>query len=170
MLKCPEDSELPEAEKAGRLSTGEAAQAPNVKPVCQCSPIIISQSVDVPEHTDDGCGNGRLVVPKEAAEDEVGSPLTISQLRRRLLYLPPQEVSQVPDPQRRKPSVIYGARIINAQDVQSLRTRYGLARGNPTPKTNAQNSTPIHGKHPHLTGAKMEGLGVMKELLQPASH
>jgi hypothetical protein len=77
MLKCPEDSELPEAEKTDRLSTGEATQAPDVKPVCQCSPIVISQSVDVSEHADDRCGNGRLVVAEEAAEDEVGNPLTI---------------------------------------------------------------------------------------------
>jgi hypothetical protein len=89
MLKCPKDSELPEAEKIDRLSTGEAAQAPDVKPVCQCSPVIISQSVDVSEHADDRCGYGRLVVAEEAVEDEIGDPLTISQLCRSLLYLLP---------------------------------------------------------------------------------
>jgi hypothetical protein len=94
--------ELPEAEEADRLSTGEAAQAPDVKPVCQRSPVIISQSVDVPEHADDRCGYGRLVVAEEATEDEVGNPLTIPQLRRGLLYLPPQEVPQITDLQGRK--------------------------------------------------------------------
>ena len=78
MLKCPEESELPEAEETDSLSTGEAAQAPDVKPVCQCPPIIIPQSVDVSKHADDRCGNGRLVVPKEATEDEVCCPLAIS--------------------------------------------------------------------------------------------
>jgi hypothetical protein len=65
MLECPEDSELPKAEKADRLSTGEAAQAPNIKSVCQCSPVIVSQSVDVSEYADDRCGYGRLVVAKQ---------------------------------------------------------------------------------------------------------
>ena len=113
MLKCPEDSELPEAEKVDRLSTREAAQAPDIKP-CQCSPIIISQSVDVPEHADDRCGNGKLVVPKEATEDEVGNPLMIPQLRRGLLYLPPQEVPQITDVQGRKLLTHNGGRVINA--------------------------------------------------------
>ncbi len=137
MLECPEDSELPEAEKADRLSTGEAAQAPDVKPVCQCSPVVISQSVDVPEHADDRCGNGRLVIPKAATEDEVGSPLTIPQLRRGLLYLPPQQVPQITDLQGRKLLTHDSGRVTNAQNLQGLKIRYRLARGNPTPKANA---------------------------------
>jgi hypothetical protein len=52
MLERPENGELPEAEKADRLSTGEAAQTPDVKPICQCSPIIIPQSVDIPKHAE----------------------------------------------------------------------------------------------------------------------
>ena len=63
MLKGPVESELPEAEEAGSLSTGEAAQAPDVKPVCQRPPILIPQSVNVSEHADNGCGNERLVIP-----------------------------------------------------------------------------------------------------------
>jgi hypothetical protein len=78
MLKGPEDGKLPEAEKADRLPTRIATQAPDVKTICQCSPVVLPQSDDVSEHADNGRGNGRLVVPKEAAEDEVCCPLVIS--------------------------------------------------------------------------------------------
>jgi hypothetical protein len=78
MLERPEDGKLPEAEEADRLSMGEATQTPDVKPICQHSPIIIPQSVDIPEHDDDGCGYNGLVIAKEAAEDEVSNPLMIS--------------------------------------------------------------------------------------------
>ena len=115
MLECPEDGELPEVEETVRLPTREAAQTPDVKPISQCSPIIIPQSVDIPEHADDGCGYSGLVIAKKATEDEVSSPLTISQLSRRLVHLPSQKVPQIPD----------------------LRTRYGLTRGNPTLKADA---------------------------------
>ncbi len=114
MLERPKYGELPEAEEADRLSAGEVAQTPDVKPVCQRPPIIISQSVDIPEHADDRCGYGRLVVAEEAAEDEVGNPLTIPQLRRELLYLPPQEVPQITDLQGRKILTHNGGRVINA--------------------------------------------------------
>ena len=170
MLECPEDGELPEAEEADRLSMGEAAQTPDVKPICQCSPIIIPQSVDIPEHADDGCGYSGLFIAKEAAKDEVSNPLTISQLRRRLVHLPPQEVPQILDLQGRKPSAIYGVKVIDTQDVQSLRTRYGLTRGNPTPKANTQDGAPIHEKHPHLTGAKMESPRMVEEPFHPTPH
>ena len=116
---------------------GETAQAPNIKTVCQCSPIIVSQSIDISEHADDRCGYGRLVVAKEATEDEIGDPLTVSQLCKRLLYLPPQNISQISDPQRRKPLTLNGGRIIDAQNLQGLEISYRLARGNPTPKANA---------------------------------
>ena len=137
MLECPEDNELPETVKADRLSTGEATQAPDVKPVGQCSSVIISQGVNVLEHADDRCGYGRPVVAKEEPEDEIGDPLTISQLCRRLLYLPPQSISQISDPQRRKLLTLNGSRIIDAQNLQGLEISYRLARGNPTPKANA---------------------------------
>ena len=170
MLKCPEDSELPEAEEADRLSTGEAAQTPDVEPICQRSPIIIPQSVDIPKHADDGCEYGGLVVAMKAAEDEVGNPLTIPQLRRKLVNLPPQEVPQIPELQGRKLLTHNGGRVINAKNLQGLKIRYRLTRRNPTPKANAQDGTPINRKHPHLTGAKMENPRMMEEPLHPAPH
>ena len=78
MLKGTENGKLPEAEKADRLPTRKAAQAPDVKSICQCSPVVLPQGIDVSEHADDGRGNGRLVVPEEAAEDEICCPLVIS--------------------------------------------------------------------------------------------
>ena len=78
MLKGLEDGKLPEAEKADRLPTRIAAQAPDVKSICQGSQVVLPQSVDISKHADDGCGNGRLVVPEEAAEDEICCPLVIS--------------------------------------------------------------------------------------------
>ena len=137
MLEYPEDSELLEAEEADRLSTGEVAQTPDVKPICQRSPVIIPQRVDIPEHADDGCGYSGLVIAKKAAEDEVSSPLTVSQLSRRLVHLPPQEVPQITDLQGRKLLTLNGVRVITAQNIRSLKIGYRLARGNPTPKANA---------------------------------
>jgi hypothetical protein len=170
MLKCPEESELLEAEETGDLSTGEATQAPDVKPIRQCSPIIIPQSINISEHADNGCGNGRLVIPKEAAEDEVGSPLAISQLRRRLLYLPHQEIPQITDLQIEKLLTHNDGWISNAQNLQGLEIGHRIARRNPTPKANAQNGTPVDKEHPHLAGAKMDSPRVMEEPLHPAPH
>jgi hypothetical protein len=42
--------------------------------------------------------------------------------------------------------------------------------GGALPKTNAQDGTPVYGKHRHLTGAKVEGPGVMKEPLHKTPH
>ena len=57
MLECPENGELPEAMEADRLSTREAAQAPNIKTISQCSLVIVPQSIDVTEHANDRCGS-----------------------------------------------------------------------------------------------------------------
>jgi hypothetical protein len=114
MLECPKECELPEAEETGGLSTGEAAQAPDVKSIRQCSPVIIPQIINISEHADNECGNGRLVIPKEAAENELGSPLAISQLRRRLLHIPHQEIPQITDLQVEKLLTHNGGRIIDA--------------------------------------------------------
>jgi hypothetical protein len=78
MLERPENGELPEAEKTDCLLAREAAQTPDVEPICQRFPIILPQGVDILEPADDGCGYSRLVIAKETAEDEVCCPLTIS--------------------------------------------------------------------------------------------
>ena len=78
VLKGPENGKLPEAEKADRLPTRKATQALDVKSIRQCSPVILPQGIGISKHADDGRGNGRLVVPKEATEDEVCCPLAIS--------------------------------------------------------------------------------------------
>ena len=78
MLKGPEDGELPEAEKTDRLPTRIETQAPDVKSICQRPPVILPQSIDISKHVDNGRGNGRLVVLKKAAEDEICYPLAIS--------------------------------------------------------------------------------------------
>ena len=138
MLERPKDGELPKAEEIDRLLAGETVQAPDVKPICQRSPIILPQSVDILEHADNGCGNSGLVVAEKVAEDEVCSPLMISQLSRGLVLLPPQEVPQIPNPQGKKSLTLNGIRVIDAQNFQSLETRYRFTRGNPTPKANTQ--------------------------------
>jgi hypothetical protein len=148
VLECPEENELPEVEEANRLPAREVAQTPDEEAMGQSSPIILPQGVDIPKHADDGCGYSGLFVAKKIAEDEVCSPLTISQLGRRLILLPPQKVPQIPKPQGRTPGTLNSVRIINAQNVQSHGTRYRLTRGNPTPKTDAQDGAPVYGKHP----------------------
>ena len=77
VLKGPKNGKLPEAKKADRLPTRKATQAPDVKSICQCSPVVLPQDVNVSKHADDGRGNGRFVVPKEAVEDEICCPLAI---------------------------------------------------------------------------------------------
>jgi hypothetical protein len=170
MLKGPENGKLLKAEKTDRLPTREVAQTPDVEPVCQRSPIVLPQGVNVSEHADDGRGYSRLVVAEKTAKDEVHCPLAISQLGRRLIPIPPRNIRQIANPQGRKPNAIYGIRIINTQNLQGLGARYRLTRGSPTPKADAQNGTPVYRKHPHLTGAKMEGPRVMEEPLHPTPH
>jgi hypothetical protein len=80
MLERPENGELPEAEKVDRLPTREATQTPDVKSICQSSPIVFPQGVDIPEHADNGCGYSRLVIAKKTAKDEICYPLMISEL------------------------------------------------------------------------------------------
>ena len=113
MLKRSEDGELPEAEEADRLPAREAMQTPDVKPICQRSLIVLPQGIDIPEHANEECGYSGLVIAKKAAEDKVSSPLMVSQLSRRLIHLPPQEIPQIPELQGRKLSAIYGIRIID---------------------------------------------------------
>jgi hypothetical protein len=57
VLKGPEDGKLPEAKKADRLPTRITAQTPDVKSICQGTPVILPQGVDIPEHTNNGRGN-----------------------------------------------------------------------------------------------------------------
>ena len=75
MLECPEDGELPEAEEADRLPAREAMQTPDVKPICQSPPVILPQSVDIPEHANNGFRDGGPVIAQETAEDEICHPL-----------------------------------------------------------------------------------------------
>jgi hypothetical protein len=65
MLKGPENGKLPEAEKADRLPTRKAKQAPDVKSICQRSLVILPQSVDISKHADDGRGTVDLSFPRK---------------------------------------------------------------------------------------------------------
>ena len=134
MLECPEDGELPEAMEADRVSTRKAAQAPNIKTISQCSPVVVSQSIDIMEHANDRRGYGGLVVAKEATEDEIGDPLTVPQLCRRLLYFPPQNISQVPDSQGGKPLTLNSTIIIDAQISRASKPSTGSLGGTLPPK------------------------------------
>ena len=117
MLKDPEDGELPEAEKADRLPTRITTQTPDVKSICQRPLVILPQSVDISKHADDGHGNGRLVVPKKTAEDEICCPLAISKLSGGLLPVPPQDVRQISNPHGRRLGTVYSTIIIEAQNL-----------------------------------------------------
>ena len=90
--------------------------------------------------------------------------------RRRLIPLPPQDICQISNPQRRTRLTLNSIRVINAQNLQSLWARYRLTRGSPTPKTDAQDGALVYGKHPHLIGAKVEGPRMVKEPLHPTPH
>ena len=110
------------------------------------------------------------VVAKEATEDEIGDPLTVSQLCRRLLYLLPQNISQVPNPQGGKLLTLNSMIIIDAQNLQASKPSMGSLGGTLPPKRMPRMALQSTGSTPHLTSAKMKGPRVMKEPLHPAPH
>ena len=95
MLEGPKHGELPEAQETIGLLAREAAQTPDVEAICQGSPVVLPQGIDVSKHANDGCGDDVLIIAQETAENEVRHPLGISQLVGRLAQLLFQKLLQI---------------------------------------------------------------------------